>query len=211
MSKPLDVLLIEARAGDGAVDADRLVAAGHRVHHCWAAGDASDRAGSAPASLCDGVTADACPLDEGIDVALLVRRRISSRPTATEAGVGCALRAGIPVVADGPDILDPFEPWLTARAGDDVVAACAAAVGRGFEPLQAAIRDRIHDVLVGAGIEPGAVESRLEYDHPRLNVLLRGPQVTRPVHQALGVRVLDAVRAADRTFGQVNVAYEPVD
>ena len=213
MTKKLDVLLIESHLGDGAVDADRLQAAGHRVHRCWAAVDPSEEdVDRRPddTSLCDGVTSGACPLDDGIDVALIVRRRIARRPTPTEAGVSCALRAGIPVVEDGPEILDPYEPWLTARAGDDVAAACVQAVERGFAPLRAQIRDRIQGVLVGAGVDPAAVESVVEYVHPRLHVQLRGPAVSPSTQQALGVRVLDAVRGSNRTFGQVDVGYETV-
>lgn len=213
MTKTLDVLLIEARAGDGAVDADRLEAAGHRVHRCWTTTDPTDPHPGSNAeeqSLCTGVTAGSCPLDHGIDVALLVRRRITRQPTATEAGVSCALRAGIPVVENGPDLLDPFEPWLTARVGDDVAASCLEAVERGFEPLRDDIRNRITGVLHGAGVDPHAVESAVTYDHPRLTVQLRGPAVSTSVQQALGVRVLDAVRSSPRTFGQVDVAYEPI-
>jgi hypothetical protein len=210
MTKKLDVLLIEARAGDGAMDADRLEAAGHRVHRCWSAPEPTE--GAAPpeeTSLCVGVTSGSCPVDDGIDVALLVRRRITRRPTANEAGVSCALRAGIPVVENGPEILDPFEPWLTARVGDDVAASCVEAVERGFEPLRLDIRDRIHGVLVAAGVDPDAVESEVTYLHPRLTVQLSGPAVSTQVQQALGVRVLDAVRSSNRTYGQVDVAYEP--
>lgn len=208
MTKPLNVLLIEARPGDGAVDADRLEAAGHRIHRCWPAGEGR-HGDEQHRSLCSGVTEGACPVDEGIDVALLVRRRITVRPTATEAGVSCALRAGIPVVEDGPDVLDPFEPWITARAGDDVAASCAEAVERGFEPLRADIRGRTSGVLRAAGIDPGLVEPVVSLHHPRLTVTLRGPVVTTAVQQALGVRVLDAVRSCGRTFGQVDVTYEP--
>ena len=213
MTKPLDVLLIEARTGDGAADADRLHAAGHRVHRCY--GQAQHTAGpptSETASLCTGVVDGDCPLDHGIDVALLVRKRIARRPTATEAGVSCALRAGIPVVENGPDIFDPFEPWLTARAnGGDVATTCVEAVEKGFEPLRSAIGSRIHDVLQGAGIDPRTVIASIAYDHPRLTVALRGPKVSTSVQQALGVRVLDAVRGSGRTYGQVDVHYEPVD
>jgi len=34
--------------------------------------------------------------------------------------VSCAIRAGVSVVEHGSDILDPFEPWLAGRVGDDV-------------------------------------------------------------------------------------------
>lgn len=208
MTKPLDVLLIESRTGEGVDDADRLEAAGHRVHRCWTPTETGST--SETGALCTGVTADDCPLEHGIDVALLVRRRITPRPTSSEGGVSCALRAGVPVVEDGPDVFDPYEPWLAARvAGGDVATACAEAVERGFDALRSAIADRVRAVLRGAGVDPAAVSSTISYEHPRLTVVLRGPVVTTPVQQALGVRVLDAVRGSDRTYGQVDVAYEP--
>lgn len=126
MAKDLDVLLIESSPGVGAADAERLESAGHRVHRCYP--DHAARGGHVPLrerSLCVGVTEGSCPLDRGVDVALLVRHRVATRPLASEAGVSCALRAGVPVVEDGPDLLDPYGPWVTVRVGDrDVVASC---------------------------------------------------------------------------------------
>lgn len=212
MTTPLDVLLIEAHPGDGAVDSDRLVAAGHRVHRCWSErSDAGWRTRDRGGSLCVGVTAGSCPVDRGIDVALVVRGRVTPRPTAAEAGASCALRSGIPVVEDGPETLDPFEPWLAARAGEDVVVACEEAVQLGLDPLRPEIVARTSQVLAGAGVDPRQVQVAFELEPPRLTVRLRGPAVSAAVEQALGVRVLDAVRAARRTFGQVDVSYEPVE
>jgi hypothetical protein len=126
MGDRLDILLIESRPGDGDADAALLAAAGHRVHRCWP----PQRFGRTPLRdryLCVGATRQRCPLQEDIDVALLVRGRVSSEPGAREAGVACAIRAGVPVVEDGVDELDPFTPWLSGRAGTDVVGACEAA------------------------------------------------------------------------------------
>lgn len=200
MTKPMDVLLIEAHPGDGEVAADRLQAAGHTVHHCYTDHDHT---------VCSAITDHTCPLDDGIDVALLARGRITPRPTATEAGVACAVRAGIPVVEMGSDVLDPFEPWVAARVDDDVVAACEEGVRRGYDSLRSGIRQRTERTLQSAGIDPGDVSVSFEVDAPRLTVQLQGPPVTPSVQQALGVRVLDALRSEPRTFGQVNVTYVP--
>jgi hypothetical protein len=53
------------------------------------------------------------------------------------------------------------------------------------------------------------VACRFETDGSRLRVVLAGPAVAHRVEQALAVRVLDAVRVVPRTFGPVDVAYEP--
>lgn len=201
MTKPLDVLLIEAHPGDAEIAADRLAAAGHEVHRCYTDGD----------SMCVAVTDGDCPLDEGIDVALLARGRITPRPTATEGGATCALRAGVPLVELGSDILDPFEPWVVVRVDDDIVTSCEEGAVKGFDSLRAGIKVRTERSLRGAGVDPEAVDMTFVFDAPRLTVQMRGPAVGPAVLQALGVRVLDALRAEPRTFGQVNVTYEPTD
>jgi hypothetical protein len=208
-----DVLLIESNPGVGTADAERLKAAGHRVHRCYAAHDPDG--GHVPLrerNLCRGVTEGICPLDGGVDVALLVRRRVATRPSASEAGVSCALRAGVPVIEDGPDLLDPYEPWLTGRVGcGDVVASCEQAVHAGYTPLREDIARRIGPVCEASGVSSGEVTCRFEAEGPRLRIVMEGPPVERSVEQAIAVRVLDAVRAAGRTFGQVDVKYEPHD
>lgn len=210
MTTTLDVLLIESHPGAGTTDADRLEVAGHRVHRCYPATEdpgADGRVAVRDSYLCAGVTTGSCPLDDGIDVALLVRQRLATQPVASEGGVSCALRAGVPVVEDGPDLLDPFEPWLAGRVAGDVAADCEAAAQRAFEPLRRGVEARVGRLLTAVGVDPAAVSSTFELRWPRLNVVLAGPAITPKLEHALAVRVLDAVRGADRTYGQVNVSY----
>ena len=209
MTRELDVLLIESHRGDGADDAAQLTAHGHRVHQCWS------QALDAPLVerlLCRGVTQGQCPIDEGIDVALLVRDGLSNHPTVREAAVSCALRAGVPLVehAAKTDTFDPFEEYLTAHVEDDVVAACEAAVIAGFGDLRDGIVNRTREVLAGAGIDPAYVDIQVSGSESRLQVRLIGPPVSTSVRNALGVRVLDAIRSGRRTFGVVDVSYEAV-
>jgi hypothetical protein len=125
MVAPLDILLLESEAGDGDADAVKLEAAGHRVHRCWPVrGPGGGRQSQRDRYLCSSVVSGDCPLDHGIDVVLLVRGQLRTSPTLREVGVSCAVRAGIPIVEDGPSLLDPFAPWVTARAGQDVCATC---------------------------------------------------------------------------------------
>ena len=83
MSHELDVLLLEDRIGAGEVERTILEAAGHRVHRCH---DRLDDDGFA----CRGITGDGrCPLDEPIDVALLIRRSDTSRTCPCRCDTVC--------------------------------------------------------------------------------------------------------------------------
>jgi hypothetical protein len=201
MTKSLDVLVLENRPRVAEAASVQLEEAGHRVHRCHDPGDRG--------FPCRGVASpELCPMEGEIDVALVVRRDVTPRPTPTEDGVSCAIRARVPLVEDGPDVLDPFEPWLAGRVGPDhdVVAACVAAAHGAFEPLKATILQRIERLLVARGVDPGDAGCEIERDGSSLRVQLRLPvEVDEPLAQALAVRSLDAVRAAGRTYGRVDV------
>ena len=203
MTTPLDVMVLESSPGGAMGAVAELVAAGHRVHRCHEPGDRG--------FPCKGITEpDACPLVVRPDVALLVRRRVAPRPTPLEDGVTCAIRAGVPVVEDGPAILDPFDPWLAGRVTGDVVSACEDAARPEGDVLRSEIRARIGRLLAGAGVPGDAVAIAIEAEWPRLRVQLRGPAVEPALRRALAVRVLDAVRGGGRTYGSVDVGYEAV-
>jgi hypothetical protein len=205
MKKQMHVLVVESHphAADPAVDA--LEAAGHRIHRCF-----EDDALGFP---CLGIVEpSSCPLDGPIDVALLVRHGINRRPTGLEDGVRCAIRAGIPIVEEGTDMLDPYTPWISARVprGADVVQACQAAAERELEPLSSSIHERIAALLSSVAIDSDSVRCRIETTGHHLDVHLELPTpVTRGMEQALAVRVLDAVRSSGRTFGKVDVHVHP--
>jgi len=202
MAERLDVMVLESapHAADAAVD--QLEAAGHRAHRCHPPG--------ARPFPCVGITDPAaCPVVAGADVALLVRLRVTPRPTPFESGVRCAIRAGLPIVEDGPDILDPYERWVTARAGGNDVAGALLVISRSaHRSLEEAIGERIAGALRATTIDPASVACRVERDGPRLHVRLTGPPVGRRVEHALAVRVLDAIHSNGRTYGNVDVSYE---
>ena len=104
MASTPGVLLLSTDDDEGvSAIRDALTLGGFLVHGCG---------GSFP---CDGLRDAGCPLDRG-DVALAidVRQHPWPQPTAREAGVRCALRAGIPVVVTGRTLRHPFEGWVTA-------------------------------------------------------------------------------------------------
>jgi hypothetical protein len=205
MTEPLGVLVIESHSGAAAPAVAALEAAGHRAMSCYADGER--------AFPCVGITEPAlCPIDRGADVALLVRRRISPRPTPLEGGVPCAIRAQLPIVESGPDILDPFEPWIAKRStGDDVVAACEQAHREVFDPLRDDITTRLGPVAGTDGFDPEALDCDIRTDGDALRVGVSGPGLSRARKQAIGVRVLDAVRDTGRRYGKVDVRYDTTD
>ena len=201
MAKPLDVLVVEnhRHAADEAVDA--LRAAGHRVHRCFSP--------DGPGFPCTAVAEPGtCPIDHGIDAALVIRDRVEPRPTRYEVGVSCAIRAGIPVAEQGSEALDPFEPWVTVRVDDDVVAGVELAADKGLDELRAGITSRL-PALLPPSVDPGAIRCAFERRGLHLRVHLFGPPVGKHVEQAMSVRVLDAVWHANRTHDQVDVHYHP--
>jgi hypothetical protein len=197
----LDVMVLESDQDTASAAIHQLQLAGHRVHRCHEPG--------LPAFPCNGLADDrTCPLAGHVDVALLVRAHVRPSPTPLEDGVGCAIRAGVPIVEEGPDVFDPFAPWVIERVDDDVVAACESAAVRRFEPLVREIRDRVDLMLARRGLDASSVSCEVEHDGTRLCVTLRGSGLGEALRQALAVRVLDGVRAGGTTVGNVDVAFE---
>jgi hypothetical protein len=199
MNDKLDVLLIESHPGAGAAAAHALEQAGHTVHRCF---ETTTRG-----FPCRALT-DTCPLDGNVDVAFLARDHVTPRATPLEAGVTCAVRAQVPVVECGPDILDPFAPWIAQRIdrGDDPVPACEAVADAAFDSLATAILDRVAAVANAAGLGRDDISCHIRRAGADLVVqLLLAEPPSAATTQALGVRVLDAVHADGRTFGTVDV------
>lgn len=205
MDDTLDILVLQAQphTDDQAVEA--LEAAGHRVHRCH-----DEDATSFP---CRGaLESTACPLLVEPDVALLMRRGVRPQPTALEVGVTCALRAGVPIVELGTDLLDPFAPWVSHRiaSAKEAPEACMEAAQLGREPLRKAVRDRLYSLLAAADVDPAAVECTITGGSSSLHVHIDLPQaVTLRLEHAIAVRVLDAIRASGRTYGHIDVSVSP--
>jgi hypothetical protein len=197
----LDVLLVGGDQIATEQVQDRLEAAGHVVHRCHLP--------DAPAFPCVGLAdPSVCPIEEGVDVAVLVRRGIRREALAEEDGARCAIRAGVPLVEDGPDLLDPFDPWVAERVGpdDDLSTVCHLAADRRHAHLRMLVRERIAKLAAAAGTSSSETTCLVRTSGRDLVVDLHLPvALERPMQQALAVRVLDAVHASGRTYGQVDV------
>jgi hypothetical protein len=132
---------------------------------------------------------------------------VTPRPTPFESGVRCAIRAGLPIVEDGPDILDPYERWVTARTRRGVTDECTIAARDANRPLVDEISRRAAAVLRAAAIDSATFRCRLERNGDRLHVRLSGPAIGAGTRLAIAVRVLDTVRAGPRIYGRVDISY----
>lgn len=198
----LDVLVIESDRGVGAGAAEALVRAGHRVHRCH-----DDQEAAFP---CVGVTEPRrCPLDR-VDAALVVHAGGTTELSIREEGASCVLRAGLPVVALAPaTAAAELDPWLADRVGDEAAAvgAVASAVAAAAEERRRAVVAMCAPLLAEAGIDPAAVGCEIVREGHRLHAQIDLPApVDEPVRQALAVRALAALGAADRPHDSVGVA-----
>ena len=125
MIRRLDILMFESHPHAGDDTTAALEADGHTVLHCY-----EDPERAFP---CRGLKSlDGCPLDDHVDVGVLVQRGRNPLPTELEGGVRCAIRAGLPIVETGAGMFDPFGPWVSKRVriGGDVAQACGDVVER---------------------------------------------------------------------------------
>ena len=79
-----------------------------------------------------------------------------------------------------------------------------------FESPHDRLRDRvvatIEPSLLASGMSPGDVRCTIEDEWPGLTIRITLPvTVKATAERALAVRALDAVRSADRTFGDIDV------
>jgi hypothetical protein len=205
MMTTLDVLVIESRPGAADRADTSLTDAGHRTHRCYDPGERG--------FPCRGVRdPSVCPLEHGVDVAVLVRPQLAPRPTALETGVSCALRAGIPLVEKGPEALDPFAPWVKTRvpdsAGDNVVDACVEAADTVHGQLVDHIRRRTLPTMALAA-QPGPLDCAIERRGRGLHIQLSGPPIGKHVEHALAVRVADSIQAEHLPHTTLDINYHP--
>src|SRR5690606_10284965 len=208
MSRHLDVLVIESRPGAGATAVADLTAAGHRVVRCHDDGR--------PAFPCRGVERPGdCPVEEGAaDVAVLARDATATDPTPYEAGLGCAVRAGVPVVATA-DVgsSEAYEPFLAGRADGDtpLVAAAEQAAATGFAPLEQAVTTMLGPLLADQGLDAAEVACRITPEGGTLQVLLELPlpaPVHKAVEQAVAVRALAALPGLRRPHDAISISVQ---
>lgn len=195
------VLESERRAADDAID--RLEAAGHEVVRChepaWRA------------FPCVGMTGT-CPVEAGVDVALVVRSREYGLPSPFEDGARCAARAGVPLVVMGDAATNPYEQWTVAHADlRTVVHAVEEAVHQPLPHLSGLATEVVRDVLTAFGLDPAAGGAEVHRDGSGLwvDVVLAETVDPNVANQAV-VRVAAAVRAAQARSPRIDVGVRRV-
>jgi hypothetical protein len=188
----------DRHAADAAVAA--IEAAGHEVVRChdpeW------------QAFPCVGAAGDGhCPVEDGVDVALVTRTGVNSMPAAFEDGARCAVRAAVPIVVAGIPSANPFRRWTVATADlADPVPALEAAIRAPHPHLTANTQSRLSARVQADGGDPAATWAvayrragrvTVEYDAP-------GPHAA---HYAVWLAA--AVRELDPEARTIDVAYTP--
>lgn len=112
-----------------------------------------------------------CPLDAGVDAAVVLSR-CEHRP---EEGVSCAVRHRIPLVVGGPApvTLLPYADVVVDRIDDSLVDAVETAVARPHPLLSTAATDAVAGVAQRAGIE-GDIHADVYRRGRDLDVMVRG-------------------------------------
>ena len=195
-------LLMEREGGISDPVAAALVAADFEVHRC-----------RPPASRdyeCEGMqTGHGCPLDEaGTDVAVAVRPPEGGPVTDLEAGVGCALRLGVPVTlvggGDGAGYL-PLAASVATGVGD-LLPAVEAAIELGRDRLRDPARSAARRAL-GDGGGPAPIEVQVEFVGDRLRAEVQvGVPLDARTRETIAVRVAGVLRPRATWARAVDVA-----
>ena len=201
--------MMESHPGVGAVAGARLEQAGHRIVRC----NAPDHA-----RPCRGLTGDdACPLDEPVDVAVLVREPGSF---GVEHGVVCASRERVPLV-ELAGAHDPLAAAATATGlasvlvtdGDDVVAACERAAVDGRGHVRAVERRLLQlGVLTPAEVlHQEDVRLRIDRSARRLRLVVELSDGARSREAEIVRAAAQALRDHDRAVAVIDVVVHPLE
>ncbi len=200
MGTSRNLLLVESHPGVADSTGAKLAAQGHVVHRCHDGGRGFP---------CVGVDdPDQCPIEADVDVALVVRRGVTPSPTPLEDGVPCALRAGVPVVEEGTDMLDPYSEFVTARVGvdEEVSDALERAIDQSLRPIQDQIAQSLEPFLSANGLAADSVGIELASTRGRLRIHLIADGLPPLLAGQLSVKATDTVRGMRRSWSSIEVS-----
>ena len=199
----MDVLMLESDSGAADAAIQELEEGGHRVFRCHEPGAAvfpcRALAGQGP-----------CPLaDPGIDVAVTVRAHPDPHPSPREDGVSCALRARVPLVVAGNDILNPYDEWAAEVVPDgDVVGACERVIAAPSGDHSEVATDALREALQRRTGSTGNADAVVWRDHSGLRVRLEGVEsIDDSARGIVAADVAAALRAFDPVIPKIDIAF----
>jgi hypothetical protein len=191
------VLLLEGELGASCDAALQLAEAGHTVARCHSQDESS--------FPCRGLSAHACPLDEGdVDAVVVVRagEAVEGPERAFgEDGARCALRRHIPLVLAGEVGRSPLGAFATAVSArsDALVEVVEKAAHAPLLQHEATARVAFATVLEAHGLDPRLAEVEVTRAAGQLHVtLVPTGAVPTAVLEMASVRVAGAIRSVDR-------------
>jgi hypothetical protein len=199
----MDVLVLESEDGAADTAIQKLEGGGHRVFRCHEPGAAvfpcRALAGEGP-----------CPLaNPGIDVAVTVRSHPDVQPSLREDGVACALRARVPLVVAGNDILSPYDEWATEVVrDDDVVGACERVLAAPSGDHSEVATDALRAALQRRAGSSGHADALVWRDRKRLRVRIEGVEgLQDSVRGIVAADVTAALRAFDPAIPKIDISF----
>ena len=199
----MDVLVLESESGAADATIEEFTSGGHRIFRCHEPAQ--------PEFPCRALAgAGPCPLsDPGVDVAVTVRAHPDIRPTLREDGVACALRAHVPLVVAGRDMLNPYEEWAEEVVEDvDVAAACERVVSAPSRDHSEVASDALREAVRRRAGSAGDADALVWRDHDRLRVRLEGMDDLNRSSRGLAVAdVAAALRAFDAHIPKIDISF----
>jgi hypothetical protein len=199
----MNALVLESEPNAADATVEQLTNAGHRVFRCHEPGK--------PDFPCRALAGEGpCPLsDPGVDVAVTVRAHPDTRPTPREDGVACALRARVPLVVAGRNMLNPYEEWADEVVADgDVVAACERVVSTPSRDHSEVASDALREAVRRRAGSVGHADAVVWRDRSRLRVRLEG--LDDPDGSSRGLVAADvaaALRAFDAQISKIDISF----
>lgn len=185
------ILLLAEDDGLYSRGAETLRDAGHDVIGCHEAGSGAER------WPCSGVS-DTCPLDDGVDAAVALRRSGASR---VEAGVTCAVRQKVPLVVGGAGTVGltngiaPYASAVVDGVGPELIDALAKVGGAPIAELSTAATDAVTETAERLAID-GSFSVEVRRDRRTMRITVHATvDLDASARSALGQAAFAPVRA----------------
>jgi hypothetical protein len=198
----MNVLVLETDQNAADEVVEELTDRGHRVSRCHEQGR--------PVFPCRALDRNGrCPLaDPGIDVAVTVRAHPGTRPSLREDGVACALRARVPLVVAGRDVINPYEEWADEVVEDgDPVGACERVASTPSRAHTEIARDALREALRRRAGSADGADVTAWRNRDRVRVQLEGlDDVDGSVRGLAVAEVAAALREFDSQTPRIDIS-----